>query len=175
MDKALLGPWDAQAQTTACCRDTHDSLQGFSGFWVQSWIGYFLNGLCACARVRQASGILGNACGSLSSILAIKVWLMEKVDSEKRKKKVLGTQGSWGVSTALSPSWPRLLEFVTCHLGVKQSTSNPRDLDHIEESGNRAWQDEGREVCGTAGAECESIQTTCQALRRLTPPNTRAC
>lgn len=37
--------------------------------------------------MKQPSGILGNVCGSLSSIQAIKVQLMEKVDLKKRKKK----------------------------------------------------------------------------------------
>lgn len=37
--------------------------------------------------MKQASGILGNMCGLLSSIQAIKVQLMEKVYSKKKKKK----------------------------------------------------------------------------------------
>lgn len=82
-------------------------------------------------------------------------------------------------STAALPSWQRFLEFVTCHLGVKQHTSNPRGLSQIEQSGSKI-KEEGRVEKWKSGlgamrrrTECRSIRTGKNQKNWFRPANTR--
>lgn len=84
--------------------------------------------------------ILRNVYNLPSSFQAIKVQLMERVDW--KNEKTLHPQKL--TSIAVLPSWQRFLEFVTCHLGVKQRTSNPKGLSQIEQSGNEVKEEKER-------------------------------
>ena len=82
-------------------------------------------------------------------------------------------------SIAALPSWQRFLEFVTCHLGVKQHTSNPRGLSQIEQSGNKV-KEEGKVEKWKSGlgavvrrTECRSIRTGKNQKNWFRPANTR--